>query len=276
MNTQVISVNNQKGGVGKTTTALAMAAILAKAEGKRVLLIDCDGSSTTLTKILCRQVGRDYESLETTLTDLLLMRTLGRDFTAAAEQAILPCPEGYDLLPADNKLVSIAAALSLQNDMDIRFRSLSTLTDHYRDAYDFIILDAAPVLDLFAVNQLFAADRLLIVSQCQKASREAIHELQHTIDAFVKPMQKDLPVDGILLTMLDRRAKYGKQQAAEMQEEFSDLYLYHATIPRATDGERYVGSGYSIFTAAPKSKPAFAYQEFVTEFLKRERTERHD
>ena len=111
MKARVISVNNQKGGVGKTTTALAMAAILA--EEKRVLLIDCDGSSTTLTKILCQQAELDYRQLKMTLTDLILFKTLGRDTDAFADGAVIHCPEGYDLLPADNKLVSVAAALAM-------------------------------------------------------------------------------------------------------------------------------------------------------------------
>ena len=171
MKARVISVNNQKGGVGKTTTALAMAAILA--EEKRVLLIDCDGSSTTLTKILCQQAELDYRQLKMTLTDLILFKTLGRDTDAFADGAVIHCPEGYDLLPADNKLVSVAAALATQNDMEIRFKALSHLVEYYRRYYDFIILDAAPVLDLFATNQLVAADELLVVRK--QAERQSMN-----------------------------------------------------------------------------------------------------
>lgn len=266
MKARVISVNNQKGGVGKTTTALAMAAILAE-EGKQVLLIDCDGSSTTLTKILCQQAEVDYRKLKITLTDLILFRTLGRETDAFADGAIIHCPEGYDLLPADNKLVSVAAALATQNDMEIRFKALSGLVDYYRRYYDFVILDAAPVLDLFATNQLVAADELLIVSQCQKASREAIHELLHTVDSFVLPLNKELSVRGILLTMLDKRAKYGKQQIEEMRDEFEALHIFDEVIPRATEAERYVDSGRSIIYQFPRGNVAQGYREFMQEFL---------
>ena len=265
MKARVISVNNQQGGVGKTTTALAMAAILA--EEKRVLLIDCDGSSTTLTKILCQQAELDYRQLKMTLTDLILFKTLGRDTDAFADGAVIHCPEGYDLLPADNKLVSVAAALATQNDMEIRFKALSHLVEYYRRYYDFIILDAAPVLDLFATNQLVAADELLVVSQCQKASREAIHELLHTVDNFVRPINKALTVKGILLTMLDKRAKYGKQQIEEMRDEFEALHIFDAVIPRATEAERYVDSGRSIIYQFPRGNVAQGYREFMQEFL---------
>lgn len=272
MKAKVISVNNQKGGVGKTTTALAMAALLAEAE-KRVLLIDCDGSSTTLTKILCKQVEVDHRQLKMTLTDLILFKTLGRDTDAFADGAVVHCPEGYDLLPADNKLVSVTAALATQNDMEIRFKALSGLVDYYRRYYDYIILDAAPVLDLFAINQLVAADELLIVSQCQRASREAIHELLHTVDSFVRPVNNGLSVGGILLTMLDKRAKYGKQQIQEMQDEFVDLYIFDAVIPRATEAERYVDSGHSIISQYPKGNVSQGYREFMKELLTERRVE---
>lgn len=272
MKARVISVNNQKGGVGKTTTALAMAAILAQ-QSKQVLLIDCDGSSTTLTKILCKQAEADYQHLKMTLTDLILFKTLGRDIAPIAGGAIIQCPEGYDLLPADNKLVSVAAALATQNDMEVRFRALASLVDYYRKDYDYIILDAAPVLDLFATNQLVAADELLIVSQCQKASREAIHELIHTVDSFVRPINKDLFVKGILLTMLDRRAKYGSQQIHEMREEFADLHVFNTVIPRATEAERYVDSGCSIVCKSPKGHVTQGYQDFMREFLSERQVE---
>lgn len=269
MEAKVISVNNQKGGVGKTTSALAMGAILAE-EGKKVLLIDCDGSSTTLTKILCKQADLDFRKLRLTLTDLVLFKTLGREIEAFAGEALIHCPEGYDLLPADNKLVSVAAALAAQNDMEIRFKTLSGLVSHYRQAYDYILLDAAPVLDLFAANQLAAADELLIISQCQKASREAIHELLHTIESFVRPLNERLLVRGILLTMLDKRAKYGKEQIAEMKEEFQKTPVFDTVIPRATEAERYVDSGHSLICQYPKGNVAQAYRLFMEEFLREE------
>ncbi len=272
MKAKVISVNNQKGGVGKTTTALAMAAVLAREE-KLVLLIDCDGSSTTLTKILCQQAEMDYQELKVTLTDLILLKTLCRDTDAFADKAVIHCPEGYDLLPADNQLVSVAAALSTQNDMEIRFKALAALTDYYSQYYDYIILDAAPVLDLFATNQLVAADELVIVSQCQRASREAIHELLHTVESFVKPVNANLTVSGILLTMLDKRAKYGKQQIQGMKVEFGDIHIFDTVIPRATEAEKYVDSGHSVIVQSPKGNVAQGYRDFMREYLAERKVE---
>ena len=120
---KVISINNQKGGVGKTTTALALASILTK-KSKKVLLVDCDGSSQTLTKILTRK-----EATNNTLTDLILLQTMGRDISPFAKQTIFNCDEGYDLLTADNKLVAASASLSMQHNLDIRFGTLKHICE---------------------------------------------------------------------------------------------------------------------------------------------------
>lgn len=268
MSSRVISINNQKGGVGKTTTTLAMAKTLIQ-KGHKVLILDCDGSSTTLTKILSQQVGIDYKTIKTTLTDLLLLETLGRDTAEITDSVKISCPEGYDFLPSDNKLVSISTALSTQNDLNIRFGALKHIVSHYRPIYDYIILDAAPVLDIFSVNQLVAADELLIVSQCQQASRDAIHELLNTVKTYVYPINENLLIRGILLTMLDGRAKYGKQQIEEMKDEFKDMHIFNNVIPRATDAERYVSTGNSIITQSPRGKVSLSYQAFIEEYLER-------
>lgn len=268
MKAKVISVNNQKGGVGKTTTALAMAAILAQEE-KRVLLIDCEGSSTTLTKILCKQAGIDSQTLKDTLTDLILIKMRNKDTEALADAAIIHCPEGYDLLPSDSALVSIIPMLAMQEEQQV----LKDLVDHYRVDYDYIIMDSAPVLDLLATNQLIAADEVIIVSQCQQASREAIHELLHTVERFVKPIKGNVSVAGILLTMLDKRAKYGKKQIREIKEEFEDIHVFDAVIPRATEAERYVDSGHSIIVQSPKGNVAQGYRDFMKEYLAERKVE---
>lgn len=208
MKGKVISINNQKGGVGKTTTALSMAATLAKL-GKKVLLVDCDGNSFTLTKILSRQINVNYETIPITLTDMILCKLMGKNVSELIGQSIIHCPEGYDFISGDSNLVTVSSSLMTRNDPETRFRTLSSIIELYKDKYEYILLDAPPVLDLFSINQLIASDELLIVSQCQEASREAVLELLKTIKKFVLPVNSGLVIKGILLTMLAVRLLKG-------------------------------------------------------------------
>lgn len=269
MNTKIISINNQKGGVGKTTTAISMAAALTK-KGYRALLADCDGSSATLTKILAKQNELPLSEIKTTLTDMVMLTTMKRDISQIADEVIIHCKEGYDLIPADSALVSMATTLAFQNDLDIRYKTLKTITEQYKGEYDYILFDSAPVLDIFSLNQLIASDELIIVSQCQKASRAAIGELLKSVNQFVKPQNPDIKIRGILITMLDRRAKYGKEQIEQLKNSFSDIHIFDTVIPRSVEAERYVDSGNSLIFVNPAGMAAKAYMEFVREYLNEE------
>ena len=270
-NTKVISINNQKGGVGKTTTALTMSAVLAEA-GKKVLLIDCDGSSTTLTKILTKQVeGYGEENL--TLTDLMLAQIMDRSISAEdAEGVVIKTAEGIDLLPADNKLVSVATNLNMQNDLEKRFKTLSNIVAIFKGKYDYILLDAAPVLDLFSLNQLIAADEVIIVSQCQGASRDGMSEMLNSIKSFALQVNPSLKIKGILMTMYDTRTKYSGQASDEIIKEFGEMGLnvFKTVIPRSVEAEKYVENGASLLKMFPDGKVTKAYKGFVEEYLKKE------
>lgn len=265
MNTKIISINNQKGGVGKTTTAISMAAALTE-KGYNVLLVDCDGSSTTLTKILSKQAGI-IEPPAQTLTDLVLMRTMDRDISAMSEDVVIKCPEGYSFIPADTSLVSSSTTLAFQNNLEIRFKTMKNILDHFRGLYDYILLDAAPVLDIFSLNQLIASDELIIVSQCQQASQAAIGELLNSVNQFVKA-QNNIRVKGILITMLDRRSNYGQEQINAMQNAFPKIKVFDAVIPRSVAAERYVDDGHSCLINQAKGAVATAYRDFVNEYLR--------
>lgn len=262
--TSVINVNNQKGGVGKTTTVIALANILTE-KGKRVLIVDCDGSSTTLTKLIVNELNID-KMPENTLTDLILLHATGRTISKdLAKSIVIKCKGGYDLLPADNNLVAAITNLSMQNNLKIRFETMKSILNIYKETYDYIILDAAPVLDIFSINQLIASDELLIVSQCQQASQNAIDELIKSVSDFVTPMNKDLKIRGILLTMLDKRANYGKEQAIEMEKKFKTK-PFRTIIPRSVKGEKYINLGTELITDR-KNKVGEAYRQFVEEYL---------
>ena len=267
MSTKVISINNQKGGVGKTTTAISVGAVLAQ-KGYKVLLIDCDGSSISLTKILSKQNEIPEGEIKTTITDLVMMSTMGRDISALADSVVIKCKEGYSFIPADQTLVSSAVVLATQNNLDTRFNTMKSIVSHFRGKYDYIIMDAAPVLDILSINQLMAADELIIVNQCQQASRAAIDELLKSVNQFIKTNNAGIKIRGILVTMLDKRTKNGIAQIEQLKKDFPDIRIFDTVIPRAVDAERYVDTGMSPIFSNKKSKLTEAYTEFVEEYLK--------
>lgn len=266
MNTTVISINNQKGGVGKTTTTISMAAAMAK-KGYKVLLVDCDGSSISLTKVLSKQCSLKIEEIRSTLTDLMIFSTMGKDISELAENIPISCIEDYDFIPADSALVSLSAALSTQNDPDIRFKTLRQIINQYRGKYDYILLDAPPVLDLFNINQLVASDELIVVSSCQGASIEAIHMLLDTVKKYGVTNNPELKIRGILLTMLNRTSKYGSEQIEATKEFFPEIKIFNTVIPQAVEGQKYFSPGFSVLSTKPSGKIAKAYTEFVEEYL---------
>lgn len=259
---KTITISNQKGGVGKTTTAIALAEILS--ENNKVLLVDCDGSSTTLTKILCSENKvEDIESIPT-LTDLILLYTSNRSIEKIAKAAIINCKK-YDLLAADTSLVTTTTSLSLQNNLDIRFKTLKNILSCYKDTYDYVIFDSAPVLDILSINQLVASDELVIVSQCQGASKKAINELLNSITDFVTPINKNLKISGILLTMLDKRTKYGKEQIEDIKKNYK-VKVFDTVIPRAVVAEKYTTETVSSLSNV-KNVIGKSYREFTKELL---------
>lgn len=261
---KIININNQKGGVGKTTTVIAMANLLTE-RGNKVLIVDCDGSSTTLTKLIISEF--DIKDMpQNTLTDLIVLHTTGRDISKdLARSIVIKCKNGYDLLPADNNLVAAITNLSMQNNLKVRFETIKSILNIYKESYDYVLLDSAPVLDIFSINQLIASDELIIVSQCQQASQNAIDELLKSVNDFVLPMNKELKIKGILLTMLDKRANYGKEQAKQMGSRF-DIRTFRTIIPRSVKGEKYLNLGTELVTDR-KNKVGEAYRAFVEEYL---------
>ena len=263
---RIISISNQKGGVGKTTTALSLSSALTKL-GNKVLLVDCDGSNSTATKCIAKQLGVDAASFDPTLTDAILRRTAGKNASREIEDAIIQSGEGYDLLPADDKLVTASISLSMQNDMEIRFKTMANLLNPLREDYDYIIMDSAPTLDIFSINQFIAADELIIVTQCQEASTEAVSELLNTVNEYVLPQKSDFKISGILMTMLDKREKY----SSEILDGFKDaqeIKVFDSVIPHSVTAKKYVDTGFSVITEYPNHPVTKAYENFTQELLK--------
>ena len=264
--TKVIAIANQKGGVAKTTTAIAMAAGLTE-KGKKVLIIDADDSNPSLTKFLSEKPP------VSTLTDLLLYQILERDFLPILDETICHHEEGMDYIPSDNKLAGITTMIATQSAEKAPKMLRCCIERVIREKdYDYIIIDPAPSLNTMLINVLTAADEIIIPTQAQGASESGIGELLETIIKVRRTSNQQLAVRGILITMVDRRTNYSKEKTASISGGYSALGMkvFDSIIPRSVKAEECTESGKSIIAFDRKSKAAEAYRSFVDELLEGE------
>ena len=248
---QVISVANQKGGVGKTTTAINLAAALAAAE-LRVLLVDSDpqGNSTT-------GVGVDKEQDKKTLYDVLLQ-------AASTEETIIQTAyDGLAILPADQNLV--ATNLDLV-DASNREQRLSQALEPIQQNYDYILIDCPPALDLLTLNALVASDSVLIPIQCEFFALEGISQLIDTIDRVKEAFNPRLRIEGVLLTMYDDRTNLTRQVEADLREFFEEE-VFRTIIPQNVRLAEAPSFGKPILAYDPRSRGAEAYIQLAKEVL---------
>ncbi len=250
---RVIAVVNQKGGVGKTTTALNLAASLAL-DGKSVLLLDCDPQANSTSGL---GFPRDEERLS--IYDLLAGEV-------DAAEAVLPTRiEGLSIVPGTRNL--IGANLELVSVPEREFRLRKALTT-VRATYDFVLLDCPPALDLLTLNALTAADRLLVPMQAEYFALEGISELMSTLDRVAASFNADLGLEGVLLTMYDERTNLSVQVRENLQNFFGDKLL-RTTIPRNVRLAEAPSHGQPAVTYDPRSRGAEAYRDLAREILQR-------
>lgn len=248
---KIISVANQKGGVGKTTTTVTLCAILAK-KGKKVLLIDADpqGNATS-------GVGVTKE-VELSLYDVLIGdTTVEETIQTTSIKNLKVCPSNINLAGAEVELVPMMS----------REQRLKEKLDEVKDKFDFILIDCPPSLGLITLNSFTASDSILIPVQCEYYALEGLGQLLNTVNLVKKHLNKSLKIEGALLTMYDARTNLSNQVVKEVKKYFEDK-VYKTVIPRNVRLSEAPSYGMPITLFDPHSKGAKSYEKFAKEFIK--------
>ena len=248
---KIISVANQKGGVGKTTTTVNLATILAK-RGKKVLLIDADPQGNATSGL-----GLDKD-LEPSTYDILVNDT---ELEEAMQKTIIKnlkvCPANMDLAGAEVELVSMMS----------REQRLKEKVDIIKNSFDYILIDCPPSLGLVTLNAFTASDSVLIPVQCEYFALEGLGQLLNTINLVKKHLNKEIKIEGELLTMYDIRTNLSNQVVKEVKKYFENK-VYKTVIPRNVRLSEAPSYGMPITEYDPRSKGAKSYIKFAKEFLK--------
>ncbi|WP_412984365.1 ParA family protein [Pontimicrobium sp. IMCC45349] len=248
---KIIAIANQKGGVGKTTTSVNLAASLGVLE-KKVLLIDADPQANATSGL-----GIDVESVETGTYQLL-------EHTCTAEESILKTnAPNVDIIPAHIDLVAIEIELV---DKENREYMLKKAVDHLKTAYDYILIDCAPSLGLLTLNALTAADAVIIPIQCEYFALEGLGKLLNTIKSVQKIHNQALDIEGLLLTMYDSRLRLSNQVVEEVQKHFNDM-VFQTIIQRNVRLGEAPSYGESIINYDVSSKGATNYLSLAKEII---------
>jgi chromosome partitioning protein len=249
---KIISITNQKGGVGKTTTCVNLAAFVAKV-GNRVLIIDMDPQGNASSAVGVEPTKEDY-----TIYDVLIGEC------SAKEAIYKSVMEGLDVIPSTVDLSGAEVELVHLNN---RENVLKTALQQVKREYDFIFIDCPPSLSLLTVNALTATDSIIIPIQCEYFALVGLGQLMNTVKLIKKStLNPNIEIEGVLLTMKDARSNLVNQVAEEIQKYFKEK-VYNTFIPRNVRLAESPSHGKPIIMYDSKSKGAIAYQNLANEFL---------
>lgn len=251
--TRVLAIVNQKGGVGKTTTAINLASLLA-AKGKNVLLIDMDPQGNATSGF-----GVDKNSLQQTVYDVLINdEPMTRVLVETGRKRLDLCPANIQLAGAEVELVGIVS----------RETRLKKAIFDLRTNYDFVLIDCPPSLGLLTVNALTAADGVLVPIQSEYYALEGLTQLMETVTLVKRGLNPSLSVFGVVVTMFDSRTQLAHQVAGEVRRYFGDK-VFRTIIPRNVRLSEAPSFGKSITEYDPRSKGAESYDTLAREVIRR-------
>lgn len=248
---KIVSIANQKGGVGKTTTSVNLSTCLAKS-GKKVLMIDADPQGNA-TSGLGIEKEVEFSVYDVMINDVAVKETLQN----SCVKNLKVCPSNINLAGAEVELVSMMS----------REHRLKEKIDEIKDEFDYIIIDCPPSLGLITLNSFTASDSVLIPVQCEYYALEGLGQLINTINLVKKHLNKNFEIEGALLTMYDARTNLSNQVVREVKNYFGEK-VYKTVIPRNVKLSEAPSYGMPITVYDPRSKGAKCYDKFTKEFLK--------